>query len=191
MSTTRYRLHIVKSEIAWAMPVLFGKPSPFLEITLAGQQLYVTKTKPSTITPVWEELLELKSNDPTSLVSINLGRPSMERGPTRSIGSTQLSIEDLEERSIFSSEFSLDLFEKNKKTADVMIRFRKDEPPPPPVVKPEIPVNVPPELRPDFVHPRHPSAPEKRMQYVGYQSQDISMDQAERIIRQILARYSG
>jgi hypothetical protein len=77
MSTnTRYRLHsivatsstqipiltqfvVVKSEIAWAMPVLFGKPSPFLEITLAGQQPYVTKTKPSTITPVWDEFLEL------------------------------------------------------------------------------------------------------------------------------------
>ena len=143
MSTnTRYRLHsivttsssqstqilthfvVVKSEIDWAMPVLFGKPSPFLEISLAGQQSYVTNTKSSTITPVWNESLELwmlwlfvavrlwdwrslqrKSNDPTSLVSIHLGRPSMERGPKRSIGSTQLSIEDLEELGIFSSGY--------------------------------------------------------------------------------------
>ena len=58
-----------------------------------------------------------------------------------------------------------------------MIHFRKDEPPPPYVVKPKIPTNVPPELRPDFEPPQHPTAPEKRMQYVGYQSQDISKDQ--------------
>ena len=75
-SYTRYRLHgivtttqstklmltdfvVVKSEIAWAMPVLFGKPSPFIEISLDGQQLYVTTTKSSTPTPVWDEFLEL------------------------------------------------------------------------------------------------------------------------------------
>jgi hypothetical protein len=72
----------------------------------------------------------------------------------------------------------------DKKTAVVIIRFRKDEryepPPAPPVDKPEIPVNVPPELRPNFVPPpqsRHPSSPRKKLQFVGYQSQDITKDQ--------------
>jgi hypothetical protein len=67
----------------------------------------------------------------------------------------------------------------------VIIHFKKDEPPPPPVLKPKIPVNVPPELRPDFVPPRHPSAPEKKMQYVGYQSQDISMDQVNTSLKHL------
>lgn len=63
---SRYRFHsilthfvVVKSEIVWAMPNLFGKPSPFIEISLAGQQLLVTKTKLSTPTPEWNEVLEL------------------------------------------------------------------------------------------------------------------------------------
>jgi len=62
-----------------------------------------------------------------------------------------------------------------KKTAVVMIRFTKDEPPP--VAKPSVPANVPPELRPDFSPPRHPYFNEKKLQIVGYQSQDVSMDQ--------------
>jgi hypothetical protein len=64
-----------------------------------------------------------------------------------------------------------------KKTAVVTVRFSKDEPPSPPVPKPNIPINVPPELRPDFVPPRFLSLPEKKMQFVGYQSQEVSMDQ--------------
>jgi len=114
--------------------------------------------------------------------------------PSKSIGSTKISIGGLEELGIFSPDISLDLFKMDKKTAVVIIRFRKDdlEPLSPPVAKPRIPAKIPPELRPDFVPPQHPLSPEKKMQYVGYyQSQDISEDQVERIVRQILARSSG
>ena len=69
-----------------------------------------------------------------------------------------------------------------KKTAVVIVHFNKDEPPSPPVVKPSIPMNVPPELRPGFVPPPSLSVPEKKMQFVGYQSQDVSMDQVNIII---------
>ena len=47
----------------------------------------------------------------------------------------------------------------------------------PPVAKPRIPANIPVELRPDFVPPPHPSAPNKKLQFVGYQRQDVSIDQ--------------
>lgn len=58
-------------------------------------------------------------------------------------------------------------------TATVVVRFKKDQPPAPP--KPIIPASIAPELRPDFVPPRHPSG--AKMQIVGYQDEDISMDQ--------------
>ena len=60
-------------------------------------------------------------------------------------------------------------------TATVVLRLKNDEPPPPP--KPAIPANLAPELRPDFVPPKHPSGANKKMQMVGYSSQDVSMEQ--------------
>ena len=60
-------------------------------------------------------------------------------------------------------------------TATVVLRLKNDEPTPPP--KPAIPINLAPELRPDFVPPKHPSGANKKMQMVGYSSQDVSMEQ--------------
>ena len=66
-----------------------------------------------------------------------------------------------------------------KKTAVLAIRITNDQAPTsaPPVPKPRIPINIPEELRPDFVPPPHPSAPDKKLQVVGYQRQDVSVDQ--------------
>lgn len=218
---------VVKSEIDWAMPVLFGKPSPFLEISLAGQQSYVTNTKSSTITPVWNESLELwmlwlfvavrllrltifaKEIEWSYILSIHTSRQTFDGAWTKKIHRFDATQHRgfgrtwyLQFRLLYYSlvhycsclrltllssiiGISIDLFEKNKKTAVVMIHFRKDEPPPPYVVKPKIPANVPPELRPDFEPPQHPTAPEKRMQYVGYQSQDISKDQVNILLKHL------
>ncbi|KAF8800405.1 hypothetical protein BYT27DRAFT_7117576, partial [Phlegmacium glaucopus] len=78
-------------------PLLLGAPNPFIGILLNGQQKYTTATKPQTLTPVSDESVELKSNDPTSILSINLHRTSLTPGLTKYIGSTELSIQDLEE----------------------------------------------------------------------------------------------
>ena len=68
-----------------------------------------------------------------------------------------------------------------KKTAVLAIRITNDQAqaPAPLVAKPRIPVNIPEELRPDFVPPPHPSAPDKKLQVVGYQRQDVSIDQVK------------
>ena len=60
-------------------------------------------------------------------------------------------------------------------TASVIVRFQKDQPPA--SLKGTIPFSMAPELRPDFVGPRHPSKTRAKMQMVGYQEEDISMDQ--------------
>ena len=62
-----------------------------------------------------------------------------------------------------------------KKTAVLAIHITKDQAQAqaPPVAKPSIPVNIPLELCPDFVRPPHPSAPNKKLQFVGYRKQDV------------------
>ena len=68
-----------------------------------------------------------------------------------------------------------------KKTAVLAIRITKDQAQAqaPAVAKLEtsIPVNIPVEWRPDFVPPPHPSEPNKKLQFVGYHRQDVSIDQ--------------
>ena len=79
-------------------------------------------------------------------------------------------------------DISLDLFENDVKSAVVIIRFMRDEPP---VAEPKIPAKVPPELHPDFVPSKDPSFPEKKMQIVGYQSRDISKDQVNILLKHL------
>ena len=67
-----------------------------------------------------------------------------------------------------------------EKTGVVTIRFTREyEPPPAP--KPIIP---PPELRPDFV----PSG--KKLQSVGYQSQDVSIEQVNMSLKSLGPTFS-
>ena len=49
------------SEIVWQRrsAQLGHSPSPFIEVSLDGQQIYATATKPKTLTPVWDESFDL------------------------------------------------------------------------------------------------------------------------------------
>ena len=87
--------------------------------------------------------------------------------------------------SLLTAYISLDLFEMGKKTGVLTISFTKDQSPPvqpsipvnDPVAEPKASVNVPRPPSPHFLLLNQSPADSKKVQSVGYQREDLSIDQ--------------
>ncbi|KJA13608.1 hypothetical protein HYPSUDRAFT_49762 [Hypholoma sublateritium FD-334 SS-4] len=175
-SATRYHFEVVNgSGIVWDTTTSFWKrnPNPYVEILLAGTEVHTTAAQPRTLSPEWDESFTLVSSDPTSMLSIKLWHYSWIPKMSRVIGSTKVRVQDLVDLTGLSKDVSLELFDQGKKVGTVIVRFNEQSLAPPKTSQGPV------------------SGSSKKTQTAGYSSQDASMNQAERVVRQALARSAG